>query len=37
LREPLSLVVGRTLTITDWGSFFTPFGCELERQNMLED
>ena len=31
------MVVGRALTITDMGSFFTPFGCELEIQNMLED
>lgn len=26
-----------TTTITDRGSLFTPFGCELERKNMLED
>ena len=35
LREPLSMVVGSTLTITDRGSFFTPFGCEREIKNTL--
>ena len=35
LREPLSMVVGSTLTITDRGSFFTPFGCESEIKNTL--
>ncbi len=28
LREPLSLVVVRTLTIADGGSFCTPKGCQ---------
>ena len=35
MREPLSMVVGSTLTITDRGSFFTPFGCESEIKNTL--
>ena len=29
------MVVGSTLTITDRGSFFTPFGCESEIKNTL--
>ena len=29
------MVVGRTLTITDRGSFFTPFGCESKINNTL--
>ena len=29
------MVVGCTLTITDRGSFFTPFGCESEIKNTL--